>query len=66
MKSHVSFTGLSIAVLMFVCTVAMHEAARGEGMFDPGLAPGASSALSAPLSPRLQAGIALHHGCGKC
>jgi hypothetical protein len=39
MKSHVSFTGLSVAVLMFAATVAMHEAARGEDVFDPSLAP---------------------------
>jgi hypothetical protein len=39
MKSHFSFTGLSIAVLMFAGTVAMHEAARGKDVFDRSLVP---------------------------
>jgi hypothetical protein len=39
MKSQFSLTGLSIAVLMFGGTVAMHQAARAEDVFTGPLAP---------------------------
>jgi hypothetical protein len=45
MKSHVSLTGLSIAVLMFGGTVAMHQAARAENVFTGSLAPVAKKLL---------------------
>jgi hypothetical protein len=36
MKTHVSLTGLSVAVMLFVIGVAMHEAARADRLLVPG------------------------------
>jgi hypothetical protein len=37
MKTHVSLTGLSAAVMLFVTGVAMHEAARADRLTVPGI-----------------------------
>ena len=37
MESHISLTGLLVAALMFAVTVAMHEAARADGLVSQGI-----------------------------
>jgi hypothetical protein len=36
MKSHISLTGVSAAIMLFAVTAAMHEAARAEYLTQPG------------------------------
>ena len=45
MTSHVSLTGLSVAVLMFAGTLAMHQAARAETVFTGSFTPLAQKLL---------------------
>jgi hypothetical protein len=37
MRTHVSLTSLSVAVMLFVTGVAMHEAARADCLSVPGI-----------------------------
>ena len=36
MKSHISLTGMSAAIMLFAVTAAMHEAARADNLAQPG------------------------------